>query len=114
MVAIKVQAEEDAYRIFETLNDRGLRLSVPDLLLNLLMRRSADDTQRNLVRQKWNYMLGQMDRRDISRFLRHMWFTLLVINAWVLKITKAGCEEPAFRLLCSELSELTTSASRPG
>ncbi len=85
MVAIKVQAEEDAYRIFETLNDRGLRLSVPDLLLNLLMRRSADDTQRNLARQKWNYMLGQMGRRDISRFLRHMWFTLLVINAWVLK-----------------------------
>ncbi len=75
MVAIKVQAEEDAYRIFETLNDRGLRLSVPDLLLNLLMRRAADDAQRTLVRQKWNYMLGQMGRRDISRFLRHMWLS---------------------------------------
>jgi len=75
MVAITVKEEDDAYRIFETLNDRGLRLSVPDLLLNLLMRRSSNANQRNQVRQKWNDMLQQMGRRDIARFIRHMWLS---------------------------------------
>lgn len=75
MVAIMVQSEEDAYGIFETLNDRGLRLSVPDLLLNLLMRRAPDDNHRSSVRKKWNYMLQVMGQRDIARFLRHMWLS---------------------------------------
>lgn len=73
LIGIVVQNEEDAYTIFETLNDRGLRLSVPDLVLNLLMRRAPDDTSRQLVRHHWNAMLQQMGKRDVSRFLRHMW-----------------------------------------
>ena len=36
MSRIPVVTERDAFRIFETLNDRGLRLSAPDLLLNYL------------------------------------------------------------------------------
>jgi hypothetical protein len=75
VVAINVESEDDAYSIFETLNDRGLRLSVPDLLLNLLMRRAQSDVERNQVRKEWNYMLEQLGRRDIARFLRHMWLS---------------------------------------
>lgn len=73
VVMITVQTEEDAFNIFETLNDRGLRLSVPDLVLNLLMRRAALQHDRDLVREKWNEIARQLGRRDISRFLRHMW-----------------------------------------
>ena len=76
IIAIQVQNEEDAYNIFETLNDRGLRLSVPDLVLNLLMRRAPDATARQLVRQHWNTLMRQMGRRDVSRFLRHMWVSM--------------------------------------
>lgn len=75
VVGINVESENDAYQIFETLNDRGLRLSVPDLLLNLLMRRAESEADKKQVRIKWNYMLEQMGRRDISRFLRHMWLS---------------------------------------
>lgn len=73
VVMITVQTEEDAFNIFETLNDRGLRLSVPDLVLNLLMRRAGSKNERDLVREKWNEIVRQLGRRDISRFLRHMW-----------------------------------------
>lgn len=73
VVGILVQDEEDAYTIFETLNDRGLRLSVPDLVLNLLMKRAPDGTARKLVRQHWNAMLRELGKRDVSRFLRHLW-----------------------------------------
>jgi hypothetical protein len=73
LVGIVVQSEDDAYTIFETLNDRGLRLSVPDLVLNLLMRRAPDATSKKLVRQHWNAMLRELGKRDVSRFLRHFW-----------------------------------------
>lgn len=75
LIAIQVDSEEDAFSIFATLNDRGLRLSVPDLLLNLLMQRAETDDQRSAVREQWNYMLQAMGTRDISRFLRHMWLS---------------------------------------
>lgn len=73
MACIPVASERDAFRIFETLNDRGLRLSVPDLLLNYLMRVARDDSERREIRGFWNEMLAQLGRRDINKFLRHMW-----------------------------------------
>lgn len=76
MVAIYVDSEDDAYHIFETLNDRGLRLSVPDLLLNFLMRRSPTKRERIQVRESWSRVLSKMGRRDTDRFLRHMWLSM--------------------------------------
>ncbi len=75
LVAIVVEDEEDAYDIFEALNDRGLRLSVPDLVVNLLLKRCPDAPTRKTVRQTWNGMIQQMGRRDVSRFLRHFWLS---------------------------------------
>lgn len=75
LVAIVVNDEEDAYDIFETLNDRGLRLSVPDLVVNLLLKRCASGSEKQTVRQTWNTTLQQMGRRDVSRFLRHLWLS---------------------------------------
>jgi hypothetical protein len=72
MACITVDSDGDAFQIFETLNDRGLRLSVPDLLLNYLMR-VAPASDRKQIRKVWNEMLASMGRRDIGRFLRHLW-----------------------------------------
>lgn len=73
MASIPVSSQRDAFKIFETLNDRGLRLSTPDLLLNYLMGSAATDQDRNLIRELWNDMIEAMGRRDINRFIRHMW-----------------------------------------
>jgi Protein of unknown function DUF262/Protein of unknown function (DUF1524) len=72
MACIPVDSERDAFRIFETLNDRGLRLSVPDLLLNYLMRR-AEPVDRKEIRALWTEILEDMGRKDINKFLRHLW-----------------------------------------
>lgn len=72
MTVIPVTSEKEAFHIFETLNDRGLRLSTPDLLLNHLMRH-ASTTSRDEIRSNWNTMLEHMGRRRISDFLRHVW-----------------------------------------
>jgi hypothetical protein len=73
MVAINVDSEDDAYHIFETLNDRGLRLSVPDLVLNFLMRRCSSKKDRSKVRETWSRILEMMGTKNIDKFLRHMW-----------------------------------------
>jgi hypothetical protein len=75
LVAVTVKDEEDAYDIFESLNDRGLRLSVPDLVVNLLLRRCPDTQSRQTVRQKWNTVIQELGKRDVSRFLRHLWIS---------------------------------------
>lgn len=73
LVVIEVCSEEEAYQIFETLNDRGLRLSVPDLLLNFLMRSASNSSQREKVREYWNSIVETTGTRRVSTFLRHMW-----------------------------------------
>jgi Protein of unknown function DUF262/Protein of unknown function (DUF1524) len=73
MTCIFVRSQREAFRIFETLNDRGLRLSVPDLFLNYLMGEAENDDGRKSIREMWNEMLEQMGKRDIGRFLRHFW-----------------------------------------
>ncbi|MEZ5422283.1 MAG: DUF262 domain-containing protein [Pyrinomonadaceae bacterium] len=75
MANIPVTSERDAFQIFETLNDRGLRLSAPDLLLNYLMREAKPESDRKRIREFWTEMVEMMGRRDINRFLQHMWIS---------------------------------------
>jgi hypothetical protein len=74
LTCIPVDDERDAFRIFETLNDRGLRLSAPDLLLNFLMK-NASEADRVEIRKYWDQMLEGMGKRNINDFLRHMWIS---------------------------------------
>lgn len=73
VVLLKVQTGADAYRMFETLNDRGLKTSQSDLVKNYLFGHSGDRLPE--VQQKWAYMRGSLetiDDDDITIiFLRH-------------------------------------------
>lgn len=73
LTCITVASDGNAFQIFETLNDRGLRLSIPDLLLNYLMRK-APDPDRKLIRKAWDGMLTAMGSKyNIAKFIRHLW-----------------------------------------
>ena len=74
VVLLKVPAEHDAYRMFETLNDRGLRTSQADLIKNYLFGRAGSRV--NEVQARWSYMRGTLestsDDDEITiTFLRH-------------------------------------------
>jgi hypothetical protein len=81
-VLLRVPNDSDAYRMFETLNDRGLRTSQSDLVKNYLFGRSGDRIAE--VQQKWAYMRGALEtieEEDITiTFLRH---ALTVVNGFV-------------------------------
>jgi len=73
LVAIQVQSEEEAFVIFETLNDRGLRLAVPDLVLNHLMRSAPTTPSRNAIRSHWNDVTENIGFGKVNTFIRHLW-----------------------------------------
>jgi hypothetical protein len=53
LVEITAYSDEDAYLIFETMNDRGLSLSPTDMLKGYLLANITDDTQRVAANKTW-------------------------------------------------------------
>ena len=73
-VLLRVPDDADAYKMFETLNDRGLRTSQADLIKNYLFGRSGERI--NEVQTRWAHMRGaleSLDEDDVTTvtFLRH-------------------------------------------
>ncbi|MEJ5223958.1 MAG: DUF262 domain-containing protein [Anaerolineales bacterium] len=53
LVEITAYNDEDAYTIFETMNDRGLSLSPTDMLKGYLLANITDETKRTTATQTW-------------------------------------------------------------
>lgn len=76
VVVLEVPDEANAYLIFETLNDRGLDLTIADLLKNYLFSR-AGNKKIDTVKQNWDRAFGALDPGEDDKlqttFLRHYW-----------------------------------------
>ena len=69
LLRITVGSDNDAYLLFETLNDRGLDLSISDLVKNrLLLGCNSNEEKKTRVLKKWNDLIARIGR---SRFLPH-------------------------------------------
>ncbi|QUM73669.1 DUF262 domain-containing protein [Sphingopyxis granuli] len=66
--------EDNAAEVFETLNDRGIGLSTPDLLRNLVIRRAAENEQEQIV-ERWESVISFQTDTEIKAFLRHYWIS---------------------------------------
>lgn len=73
-IEISVIDELNAYLVFETLNDRGLDLSVTDLLKNYLFSKVTESDHEHL-KNKWNNILKHIKYKDFSYFLRYFWIS---------------------------------------
>lgn len=71
-VRIKVKEEEDAYQIFESLNDKGKNLSKSNLIKNLIIKTISDEYARAQWSLKWDNMITSItkERIDPDKFLR--------------------------------------------
>jgi len=82
VILLRVPSDANAYRMFETLNDRGLKTSQADLIKNFLFGRA--DVRLQEVQQKWALMRGALesygDEDTVVNFLRH---ALITINGFV-------------------------------
>jgi hypothetical protein len=74
-VAIEVAGLGDAFLLFETLNDRGLRLSAADLLKSHLLRgfdqKFKDEVRLEAASASWDELVDELGGGDMTRFLRH-------------------------------------------
>lgn len=74
---ITVTDELNAYKVFETLNARGVRLSATDLLKNYLFsvldRAGNNDHELRNLEDRWETMVGRLGAESFPDFLRVHW-----------------------------------------
>lgn len=74
VIAVYSSDEDNAADVFETLNDRGIGLSTPDLLRNLVIRR-ADEGQTQTIVDLWKNIISFETDAQIKAFLRYFWIS---------------------------------------
>lgn len=74
VVAVVSNDEDNAATVFETLNDRGIGLSTPDLLRNFILRRASDDSREEII-NLWGDILEIEGDTKLRTFLRHYWIS---------------------------------------
>lgn len=74
---ITVTDELNAYKVFETLNARGVRLSATDLLKNYLFsvlhRDHEHEHELKVLDDRWENMVGRLGSESLPDFLRVHW-----------------------------------------
>jgi len=72
---IEVQNDLDAFKVFETLNARGVKLSTADLLKNFLFSQAAKLGQLDLdeAERRWQNISDSLRSNDLTIFIRHYW-----------------------------------------
>ena len=63
IVKIEAYSEENAYTIFETMNDRGLNLTNSDMLKGFILSKFHDDAKRTAINEQW--------KRDMHHLLSY-------------------------------------------
>ncbi|MCA9560584.1 MAG: DUF262 domain-containing protein [Myxococcales bacterium] len=77
--SIVVTDELNAFKVFETLNARGVRLSPTDLLKNHLFAVvsreavGAPDDELEALERRWESLVGQLGAKQFTAFLRAHW-----------------------------------------
>lgn len=74
VVAVWSEDEDNASTVFETLNDRGIGLSSPDLLRNLLLKQARKSDREPIVKL-WKSIFEMEGAVKIEDFLRHFWLS---------------------------------------
>lgn len=73
VILLKVADDSNAYKMFETLNDRGLRTSQVDLIKNYVFSNAGNRIEE--VQSRWSFMRGTLESLDeddvLLNFLRH-------------------------------------------
>src|SRR6202007_804111 len=60
LVEITAYSDEDAYTIFETMNDRGLSLTATDMLKGYLLANITDGGRRNSASLVWKERVAEL------------------------------------------------------
>ncbi|MFA6542446.1 MAG: DUF262 domain-containing HNH endonuclease family protein [Bacteroidota bacterium] len=108
---INVSDDLNAYKVFETLNARGVKLSPGDLLKNYLFSKAFEASTAELeeTERRWQSINDLLGKSDLPTFLRHYWNSRndLVRISNLFRVIKSTVQTPkqVFDLL-NELEQL--------
>ena len=76
--SITVSSDLNAYKVFETLNARGVKLSTPDLIKNHLFsmvdeKGQISDEEIEQLEEKWEAITQNLGKSDFSQFIQVHW-----------------------------------------
>ncbi len=80
IIRLDVGMAQDAYKLFETINNRGLRLSATDIIKNFLLGHASkipDKTTLEKVKELWSNIIINLDDIDSDDFLRQFMCSIL-------------------------------------
>src|SRR5258706_9190499 len=80
VICVKLDDEDDAYLIFETLNTRGKDLSLTDLVKNHITKNiRSGNRQTDAAKQKWHQLLDTIQGSSVpletDTFFHHYWLS---------------------------------------
>ena len=80
IIRLDIGKAQDAYKLFETINNRGLRLTPTDIIKNFLLGHAAKMESKPIletVKKQWAEMLKYLDDIDTDDFLRQFICSIL-------------------------------------
>lgn len=80
IIRLDVGMAQDAYKLFETINNRGLKLKPTDIIKNFLLGHAAKINQNDVleeVKNLWSKVIVNLDDLDSDDFLRQFMSSIL-------------------------------------
>jgi uncharacterized protein with ParB-like and HNH nuclease domain len=89
IVRLDTEKARDAYKLFETINNRGLRLSPTDIIKNFLLGHASLVGEKELgnVRDSWTRVIVNLDGLDTDSFFRHYLMCTIMKKITFMKLT---------------------------
>ena len=109
LIEIRVSDSYDAYRIFESMNARGVDLSVADLLKNMIFSElDLTNSGEDIAQRKWTMMKENLYEinMDTAKFIRYHWIStnnFLTMNKLYNDIKKKTIDKGAWSKLLENL-----------
>ena len=107
IIRLDVGDAKDAFKLFETINNRGLKLSPTDIIKNFVLGNAArfGKSQLNEARSSWAKLVANLDGTDSDAFFRYY-----LISVLKRRITKSEVV-PEFKWLF--MNEVVEAAELP-
>lgn len=98
VIRLDVSEAKDAFKLFETINNRGLKLSPTDIIKNFLLGNAArfGDEALQAARASWTLLIERLDGTNSDAFFRYYLMSLLKVRL------TAGDVVPSFKKVFME------------
>lgn len=109
VIRLDVSEAKDAFKLFETINNRGLRLSPTDIIKNFLLGNAArfGDEPLQAARNSWAALIQHLDGTNSDAFFRYYLMALLKV-----RLTAAGVVPGFKKVFMSQVVEAATLPER--